>query len=99
LRQLLELTAMRMVHLILTRPDQPGPTEADANLVHDALWAHAVPGIGLEHLRVRAVPDGIDLVLFLQNNSVESGEELEQLFGSGFERSGALKPWRITATH
>ncbi|HJD80910.1 hypothetical protein [Kitasatospora aureofaciens] len=41
------------------------PTDADAQLVHDVLWAHATPADRLEHVRARAEAGGIDLTLFL----------------------------------
>ncbi|WP_031068507.1 hypothetical protein [Streptomyces sp. NRRL WC-3742] len=50
-------------------PRQPGhhvhePT-AGAEIV-DALWAHALPGDGLEHVNARPEPDRVDLLLYLR---------------------------------
>ncbi|NML52336.1 hypothetical protein HHL19_26980 [Streptomyces sp. R302] len=57
---------MRMVRARLTcggvGADAPA---AGAGLIEDLLWAHAVPADGLEHLRVRSLPHGMDVVLFL----------------------------------
>ncbi|MGW4646788.1 hypothetical protein [Kitasatospora sp. NPDC004289] len=56
---------MHVVDLVLVRPGAgpPGPDEAGA--VQDAVWAHAAPADGLEHVRALALPEGIGLVLFL----------------------------------
>ncbi|MFI5530533.1 hypothetical protein ACIA8O_18525 [Kitasatospora sp. NPDC051853] len=57
---------MHTVDLVLVRPGAgpPGPDEASA--VQDAIWAHAAPADGLEHVRALALPEGIGLVLFLR---------------------------------
>ncbi|MFJ7247273.1 hypothetical protein ACIQWA_21865 [Kitasatospora sp. NPDC098652] len=60
---------MHIVHLTLHQVVSTGSEEADAHTVHDALWAHAQSRHGLEHVRARAGPHGIDLVLFLRAGS------------------------------
>ncbi|MEV7026221.1 hypothetical protein [Kitasatospora sp. NPDC093558] len=58
---------MLPVHLTLRRDDDAAaPTDADAETLHDALWAHATPDTGLEHVRARAVRQGISVVLYLR---------------------------------
>ncbi|MFE2356945.1 hypothetical protein [Streptomyces parvulus] len=37
--------------------------------VEDLLWVHAVPSIGVEHIRVRPTPSGVDVFLFLRADS------------------------------
>ncbi|MEV7447141.1 hypothetical protein AB0O22_39405 [Streptomyces sp. NPDC091204] len=46
---------------------QPGPLplESETAEVVDALWAHAVPGDGLQHTSASAEPDRIDLLIYL----------------------------------
>lgn len=89
---------MLLIHVRLTSPEHPRPTPADAVRVHDALWAHTPKTAGLEHIRARAGPDGIDLVLFVRNPDC-------LLFGSAVDiptplRDGllTLRPWRIVPT-
>ncbi|MFE3764776.1 hypothetical protein ACFXPI_23805 [Streptomyces sp. NPDC059104] len=43
----------------------PG-TESGASLLQDALWAHAAPHHALEHVRVRPVPHGLHVALFVR---------------------------------
>lgn len=38
-------------------------------LLHDLLWAHAVPATRLEHVTVRPVRTGIEAVLFVRADS------------------------------
>jgi hypothetical protein len=38
----------------------------DAAEVLDVLWAHAVADDGMEHIRVRAGPGRLDLILFIR---------------------------------
>ncbi|MFI2609532.1 hypothetical protein [Kitasatospora sp. NPDC018619] len=57
---------MFAVHLNLP-PEAAAPSgEAEAAEVQAALWAHAGPDDGLEHVRARAVPDGVGLVLYVR---------------------------------
>ncbi|MEV5882051.1 hypothetical protein AB0L74_04910 [Streptomyces sp. NPDC052020] len=37
--------------------------------MEDLLWAHAVPAIGVEHIRARPTPSGVDVFLFLRADS------------------------------
>ncbi|MFI5618826.1 hypothetical protein [Streptomyces sp. NPDC051567] len=57
---------MHLVHASLKAASGGSGTESDAHLLQDLLWAHAFPGHGLEHLRVRAAAHGADLVLFIR---------------------------------
>lgn len=56
---------MRVIlgHLAHTSAD-PVPATA-VPLIQDLLWAHARPSDGLEHVRVRLTPDGLDVYLFV----------------------------------
>ncbi|MEU7606855.1 hypothetical protein AB0B78_35300 [Streptomyces sp. NPDC040724] len=42
------------------------PTDSQAHTLVDALWAHATPDCGMEHIRARPGPDGIGIVLFIR---------------------------------
>ncbi|GAA2642138.1 hypothetical protein ACFWB2_30475 [Streptomyces virginiae] len=42
------------------------PTDHQAHALVDALWAHATPDCGMEHIRARTHPDGIGIVLFIR---------------------------------
>ncbi|WP_326589581.1 hypothetical protein [Streptomyces sp. NBC_01294] len=42
------------------------PTDSQAHALVDALWAHATPECGMEHIRARTGPDGIGIVLFIR---------------------------------
>lgn len=88
---------MFMVHCRLVRPDRSRPTEADAHLVQDAIWAHARPELGLEHLRVRAGPAGLDLIVFLRHDipGPDPGDTVRDLIAAT-RQSPALGEW-ITA--
>ncbi|POX55313.1 hypothetical protein C3489_11010 [Streptomyces sp. Ru71] len=44
------------------RPAPKGPV----SVVHDLLWAHAVPTDGLEHIRVKSADHGMDVFLFMR---------------------------------
>lgn len=86
---------MLLIHVRLTSPEHTRPTAADAARLHDALWAHTPPTAGLEHIRARAGPDEIDLVLFIRNADSLS-------FGSATDLPAALRegllhlqPWHI----
>lgn len=57
---------MFAVHLTVPADAAPSSGEAAAVEVQAALWACAGPGDGLEHVRARAVPDGVGLVLYVR---------------------------------
>ncbi|MFK0258246.1 hypothetical protein [Streptomyces sp. NPDC090445] len=46
------------------QPAEAAPA-AEAAEVVDALWAHALPGDGLQHVSARAEPDRVDVLLYL----------------------------------
>ena len=45
------------------------PTQAEAELVRDALWAHAVPADFIEHITVIPVQNSIEVVLFISSRA------------------------------
>ncbi|MFE4858030.1 hypothetical protein [Streptomyces sp. NPDC056670] len=55
------------MHVILTRLTRGGPPSGAgvAVLIEDLLWTHAVAATGLEHIRARPTPEGLDVYLFI----------------------------------
>jgi pyrimidine operon attenuation protein/uracil phosphoribosyltransferase len=64
------LTAVHLVHATLTRRDQGPADPADVARILDILWAHATPRDALEHVRGRAGPNRIDLIIFIREGPV-----------------------------
>lgn len=62
---------MHLVHLVLTRSDLPQPSAADAERVLDTLWAHLDPRSGIEHIRTRPQPGGVDVGLFFSGDGTD----------------------------
>ncbi|WP_106968908.1 hypothetical protein [Streptomyces monomycini] len=62
-----------MFRIRLGRDDHGPASEDEATLVHDLLWAHAVPSDGLEHVRARGVEDGMVLFFFVRAEDDLSG--------------------------
>ncbi|WP_199881447.1 hypothetical protein [Streptomyces sp. CB03911] len=54
------------MRLTLMPTGEAAPTDAEIHILEDQLWAHATPANGLEHLRARAVPPGIGIVLYIR---------------------------------
>ncbi|MCQ4044601.1 hypothetical protein ACFOSC_16865 [Streptantibioticus rubrisoli] len=63
---------MYLVRLVLTNPDLPQPDSMAAERILDALWAHLEPRFGIEHIRARAGPAGINLGLFFRDNESDA---------------------------
>nr|WP_229883463.1 hypothetical protein [Streptomyces omiyaensis] len=61
-----------MVRALLTDIAGADTPTASPALVHDLLWAHAAPADGLEHLRIRRLAHGLDVVLFLAARTDEA---------------------------
>ncbi|WP_457030856.1 hypothetical protein [Kitasatospora sp. P5_F3] len=57
---------MVIVRATLVDGNRAPGTEAAARTIEDALWAHATPEFGLEHIRALDTPTGIDMLLFLR---------------------------------
>lgn len=92
---------MHLVHLHLTRPHGPTPEQADANLIHDTLWALTPPDAGIEHISARAGPHGIDLTLFLHHHIPDPDPDhyARTLLATLTPTSPTLNTWHITTTH
>ncbi|MFD8012321.1 hypothetical protein [Streptomyces sp. NPDC058955] len=83
---------MRMVRVLLTGQAGVPGLAALPSLIHDLLWAHAVPADGLEHVRIRPLPGGLDVVLFLKaatdETALRSAEALLERVREPFARHG-----------
>ncbi|RSO10229.1 hypothetical protein DMH18_15505 [Streptomyces sp. WAC 06783] len=55
---------MQVFHVRLERGGNRPVSDEEVILVHDLLWAHAIPSDGLEHIRARSAEGGLDLFLF-----------------------------------
>ncbi|MFE7488390.1 hypothetical protein ACFVVU_18575 [Kitasatospora sp. NPDC057965] len=67
---------MRFLHLVLSHPDSAHPTSMDAERIHDTLWAHLDPRSGIEHMRIRPRPDGLDVGLFFRGNPADHSDQI-----------------------
>ena len=88
---------MRIVQLGARRGAEP-PAPGDAQLVHDILWAHAVPATRLEHLRVRAENGLLSLSFLLADDVADPLGEVLQLIATALTRSAYLADWDFTRT-
>lgn len=68
---------MHLIHLVLSRPDLPQPSAADAAKVLDTLWAHLDPRLGIEHMRTRPGERGVDLGLWFSGDAAGSAGQGE----------------------
>ncbi|MFC5661832.1 hypothetical protein ACFP3U_02415 [Kitasatospora misakiensis] len=65
---------MFAIHLTLLDVSTAPTGEAGPADVQGALWACAVPGDGLEHVRACALPEGVGLVLYVRAPDREAAE-------------------------
>ncbi|MEU8434985.1 hypothetical protein AB0F18_19080 [Streptomyces sp. NPDC029216] len=88
---------MLLVRLpLLSHSGAPG-TESGASLLQDALWAHAGPQHALEHVRVRPLPTGMNVALFVRAENDALAREkacglLTTVLGTGAGRAYHLSP-------
>ncbi|MFJ8163620.1 hypothetical protein ACIRBY_22220 [Streptomyces sp. NPDC096136] len=88
---------MLLVRLpLLSHTGAPG-TENGASLLQDALWAHAGPEHALEHVRVRPLPTGLSVALFVRAENEDRAHEkaydlLVSVLGTGAGRAYRLSP-------
>ncbi|MFE9401817.1 hypothetical protein ACFYNY_08580 [Streptomyces sp. NPDC006530] len=57
---------MRVIRAPLTGSPPVSTVDPVLAIVHDLLWAHAVPADGLEHVTPRGADDGLHVFLFLR---------------------------------
>ncbi|MGW0367084.1 hypothetical protein [Streptomyces sp. NPDC002990] len=90
---------MRVVRASLAgTPRCPAHNSALA-LVSDLIWAHAAPSHGLEHLRVKASDEGIDIYLFLRAPSEVAALDQAHAILTSAHSPLALHGYCATATH
>ncbi|MEW1635192.1 hypothetical protein AB0469_14045 [Streptomyces sp. NPDC093801] len=88
---------MLLVRLpLLSHTGAPG-TESGASLLQDALWAHAGPEHALEHVRVRPLPTGLSVALFVRAEDDDQAHRkatrlLKAVLGTGAGRAYHLSP-------
>ncbi|WP_042426682.1 hypothetical protein [Streptacidiphilus anmyonensis] len=87
---------MHLVHLILTRPDLHQPSPADAERILDTLWAHLDPGTGIEHMRTRPRPSGVDLGLWFSGDGTDGAQHVA---AAVTRLLASLPGWTATAPH
>ncbi|MGW5346693.1 hypothetical protein [Streptomyces sp. NPDC004050] len=76
------------VHLTLTQTGGGAVDESQAHALVDLLWAHATPECGIEHIRARTSPDGIEIILFIRavntdTAQAKAGRRLAEALASG----------------
>ena len=86
---------MRIIQLRLKSPAGTVPSEADAALVHDILWAHSGLESGCEHIRARAGPDAVDLSILLAEAVQDPLAQVLNLIESAARNSTYLSGWQI----
>jgi hypothetical protein len=85
---------MDVAHLVLTSASCPSPTRADAQRIHDGLWAHAPHDLGIEHIRVRAWQGHIDVVLF-SRSTIYSGIPDGRAALAAIRNLPLLRTWHV----
>ncbi len=77
------LSRTHLVHLIrFSLSGNAPPTRAQAALLTDAVWSHAVPPLRLEHVTVTACTEGFDVVVFLRDDMLDPGRAAAAIIGS-----------------
>lgn len=84
---------MRIVRLKLTAPPGTTPTQADAQLLHDELWAYTGPDAQIAHITATAIPAGIDITLFLSSQVNDPERHVVSVLSSISRKSPTLSHW------
>jgi hypothetical protein len=84
---------VRIVRLTLTGPPGIVPNQADAEVIHDVLWAHAVPGTGIAHITTTALQRKIDVAIFLDSDVDDPEQRVAALLSSVSRESSILRLW------
>jgi hypothetical protein len=74
--------------LIEAAPAGPPPSQAQAELVRDLLWAQARPESGLEHVTAIAVEPGIHVAVFQREDAPVPDLRLRDLVDSAARGAG-----------
>jgi hypothetical protein len=83
---------VRIVRLTLACPPGRIASKADAELICDALWAHSGPGDEIAHITTTALPDGIDVAIFLNSDAGDPERRAEALLSSVSKLLGTHEP-------
>ncbi len=87
---------VQLVRLAAVGPGRVRPSAAQAHALHDVVWAHTDPALGLEHLRVSAHADHLGIALF----TCARGEDLEAvalaICAAALARSPVFRGWLVT---
>jgi hypothetical protein len=71
-------------------------TTIDSSVLRDLIYAQALPGHGVEHLRVRAGPHGADILAFIDSDDPkEAADTLHRIVDKAITSTPVLRPWRI----
>lgn len=85
---------MYLAHLVLTSAECRSPSRADAQRIQDGLWAHAPNDLGIEHIRARAGPQHIDVVLFF-HSTIHGGIPDESAALAAIRNIPLLRAWHV----
>ena len=84
---------MHIVRFTLTGLSERIASQADAELIQDALWAHSGPDAEIAHITTTALSDGIDVAIFLKSCVDDPEDQVAALLCSIFRRSAVLSSW------
>jgi hypothetical protein len=84
---------MRVFLTTLAVPASSTASNADAELIRDALWAHASPLGDIEHITVTVLPAGIGIAIFLNHKAANPEEQANALIRNALRRSSVISQW------
>jgi hypothetical protein len=73
---------VQIVRVVITVPPGQTASQADAELVNDLLWSHCQPNAGVAHITTIALPDRIDVTIFLNSGTENPARRVMTLLGS-----------------
>jgi hypothetical protein len=85
------------VHIYATTLAAPAGSTASsarAELIRDALWAHASSLSDIEHITVTVLPEGIGIGIFLSHLAENPEDRARALLRAAARRSPVMNPWR-----
>jgi hypothetical protein len=85
---------MKLIQLGIRTPDGRAPTETDAALIQDILWALSGPVFRLEHIRARACPHAVSLSILLADGVQDPLEHVLRLVEAAISNSTYLSGWQ-----
>ncbi|MCC9309370.1 hypothetical protein LN042_20175 [Kitasatospora sp. RB6PN24] len=78
---------------LIPRQLDDGAQSGNEAEVVDALWAHAVPGDGLQHVSARPAPGRVDLLVYLLTLDSPGAPSALQRAHALIARSHQISPW------